>query len=275
MAFFKNHSKRKGVLSTIVWRSRLISPHRWLRLLEDLWLCLVIQLLTKTYIWVCSMLKFGYYISRYVYIGSANNDRKSLTQVKEVGIYLVSCPDIAKSRTLLCWSHFVPSKERYRPLDAIIQIQNLYQAISLLLQQRESMERMVEASAQEAKAVNPVWVDSCKQALDVRSQERNRVVEHLNQFFNSWNDGMENLYSILTSPANAEQPSCPVCLERLDQDMRGILTTICNHLFHCSCISKWTDSSCPVDVFPAPQIHGSIKRFNFDMDAGGYGSRCC
>ncbi|CAI9298874.1 unnamed protein product [Lactuca saligna] len=128
------------------------------------------------------------------------------------------------------------------------------------------MERMVEASAQEAKAVNPVWVDSCKQALDVRSQERNRVVEHLNQFFNSWNDGMENLYSILTSPANAEQPSCPVCLERLDQDMRGILTTICNHLFHCSCISKWTDSSCPVDVFPAPQIHGSIKRFNFDME---------
>ncbi|XP_078161898.1 BRAP2 RING ZnF UBP domain-containing protein 2-like [Carex rostrata] len=41
---------------------------------------------------------------------------------------------------------------------------------------------------------------------------------------------------------------CPVCLERLDQDKDtgGILTTICNHSFHCSCISKWTDSSCPV-----------------------------
>ncbi|OVA12903.1 zinc finger protein [Macleaya cordata] len=50
-----------------------------------------------------------------------------------------------------------------------------------------------------------------------------------------------------TSPASStEQPSCPVCLERLDQDMGGILTTICNHSFHCSCISKWTDSSCPV-----------------------------
>ncbi|XP_048234176.1 BRAP2 RING ZnF UBP domain-containing protein 2 isoform X2 [Ricinus communis] len=49
------------------------------------------------------------------------------------------------------------------------------------------------------------------------------------------------------SPASTtEQPSCPVCLERLDQDMGGILTTICNHSFHCSCISKWTDSSCPV-----------------------------
>ncbi|XP_071702482.1 BRAP2 RING ZnF UBP domain-containing protein 2-like [Rutidosis leptorrhynchoides] len=49
-----------------------------------------------------------------------------------------------------------------------------------------------------------------------------------------------------TSAANTEQPSCPVCLERLDQDTSGILTTMCNHSFHCSCISKWTDSSCPV-----------------------------
>ncbi|KAL2936631.1 BRCA1-associated protein [Bienertia sinuspersici] len=45
---------------------------------------------------------------------------------------------------------------------------------------------------------------------------------------------------------STEQPTCPVCLERLDQDTSGILTTICNHSFHCSCISKWTDSSCPV-----------------------------
>ncbi|KAJ6929800.1 BRAP2 RING ZnF UBP domain-containing protein 2-like isoform X1 [Populus alba x Populus x berolinensis] len=49
-----------------------------------------------------------------------------------------------------------------------------------------------------------------------------------------------------SSTSTTEQPSCPVCLERLDQDMGGILTTICNHSFHCSCISKWTDSSCPV-----------------------------
>ncbi|KNA15773.1 hypothetical protein SOVF_095110 isoform C [Spinacia oleracea] len=45
---------------------------------------------------------------------------------------------------------------------------------------------------------------------------------------------------------STEQPTCPVCLERLDQETGGILTTICNHSFHCSCISKWTDSSCPV-----------------------------
>ncbi|WOK95068.1 BRCA1-associated protein isoform X1 [Canna indica] len=55
---------------------------------------------------------------------------------------------------------------------------------------------------------------------------------------------IEHAQSSVTS--SAEQPSCPVCLERLDQDTNGILTTICNHSFHCSCISKWTDSSCPV-----------------------------
>ncbi|OMO77509.1 Zinc finger, UBP-type [Corchorus olitorius] len=52
---------------------------------------------------------------------------------------------------------------------------------------------------------------------------------------------------VQSPPASStEQPSCPVCLERLDQGTSGILTTICNHSFHCSCISKWTDSSCPV-----------------------------
>ncbi|KAF0906047.1 hypothetical protein E2562_009059 [Oryza meyeriana var. granulata] len=55
---------------------------------------------------------------------------------------------------------------------------------------------------------------------------------------------IEHAHSSVTS--SAEQPTCPVCLERLDQDPGGILTTICNHSFHCACISKWTDSSCPV-----------------------------
>ncbi|XP_024021874.1 BRCA1-associated protein [Morus notabilis] len=61
------------------------------------------------------------------------------------------------------------------------------------------------------------------------------------------------------SPASsAEQPTCPVCLERLDQDTSGILTTICNHSFHCSCISNWTDSSCPVCRYCQQQPEKSI-----------------
>ncbi|XP_052176452.1 BRAP2 RING ZnF UBP domain-containing protein 2 [Diospyros lotus] len=62
-----------------------------------------------------------------------------------------------------------------------------------------------------------------------------------------------------TSPiSSTEQPTCPVCLEKLDQDMSGILTTICNHSFHCSCISKWTDSSCPVCRYCQQQPEKSI-----------------
>ncbi|RXH73083.1 hypothetical protein DVH24_012767 [Malus domestica] len=80
---------------------------------------------------------------RDVYIGSANNDWKSLTQVKELGIYLVGCPKIARNvetyfenlwtlasldptthtttvsdkqwqvnRQVPCWSHFLDSKAR-------------------------------------------------------------------------------------------------------------------------------------------------------------------
>lgn len=80
-----------------------------------------------------------------MYIGSANNDWKSLTQVKELGIYFVGCPQIAKTvevyfqnlwtlstlnsttytkiawdkkwqtfRKVPCWSHFLHPEQRCR-----------------------------------------------------------------------------------------------------------------------------------------------------------------
>ncbi|KFK42440.1 hypothetical protein AALP_AA2G256700 [Arabis alpina] len=55
-----------------------------------------------------------------------------------------------------------------------------------------------------------------------------------------------------------EQPTCPVCLDRLDQDTGGILTTMCNHSFHCSCISNWPDSSCPVCRYCQQQPENSV-----------------
>uniref|UniRef100_A0A1J3CT61 Phospholipase D Z n=1 Tax=Noccaea caerulescens TaxID=107243 RepID=A0A1J3CT61_NOCCA len=94
---------------------------------------------------------------RDVYIGSANNDWKSLTQVKEVGIYLNGCSRIARkvktyfnnlwrlstldssihttsvsdqqwliNRTVPCWSHFIPNKSRCRsPLPSYIETPNV------------------------------------------------------------------------------------------------------------------------------------------------------
>ncbi|XP_078150585.1 uncharacterized protein LOC144545884 [Carex rostrata] len=53
---------------------------------------------------------------------------------------------------------------------------------------------------------------------------------------------------IETTPpvGSTELPTCPICLERLDQDISGIVATNCDHSFQCSCVSKWDNSSCLV-----------------------------
>lgn len=43
-----------------------------------------------------------------------------------------------------------------------------------------------------------------------------------------------------------ELPTCPVCLERMDSNITGLLTILCQHTFHCHCLAKWGESSCPV-----------------------------
>ncbi|KAF5352887.1 hypothetical protein D9757_012094 [Collybiopsis confluens] len=50
------------------------------------------------------------------------------------------------------------------------------------------------------------------------------------------------------SPQNSmfELPTCPVCLERMDMAVTGLITVPCSHTFHCMCLSKWGDSRCPV-----------------------------
>lgn len=50
----------------------------------------------------------------------------------------------------------------------------------------------------------------------------------------------------LAVPGHTELPTCPVCLERMDESVEGILTILCNHSFHDGCLAKWGDTSCPV-----------------------------
>ncbi|CAI9782461.1 unnamed protein product [Fraxinus pennsylvanica] len=64
----------------------------------------------------------------------------------------------------------------------------------------------------------------------------------------------------------AELPTCPVCLERLDYDTSGIQSTLCDHSFQCSCVSKWTYLSCLVcrlcqqqDEKPACAVCGTLN----------------
>lgn len=47
------------------------------------------------------------------------------------------------------------------------------------------------------------------------------------------------------TPALIELPTCPVCLERMDEST-GLLTIQCQHVFHCTCLQKWKGSGCPV-----------------------------
>ncbi|KAI1116451.1 Zn-finger in ubiquitin-hydrolase [Nemania sp. NC0429] len=47
------------------------------------------------------------------------------------------------------------------------------------------------------------------------------------------------------TPELIEIPSCPVCLERMD-DTTGLLTILCQHVFHCSCLQKWKGAGCPI-----------------------------
>lgn len=50
----------------------------------------------------------------------------------------------------------------------------------------------------------------------------------------------------LPIPGLTELPHCPVCLERMEESVDGVLTVLCNHSFHMSCLAQWGDTTCPV-----------------------------
>ncbi|CAG9815071.1 unnamed protein product [Phaedon cochleariae] len=62
----------------------------------------------------------------------------------------------------------------------------------------------------------------------------------------AWVSKVEWAYDGLPPPGHTELPICPVCLERMDESVDGVLTILCNHAFHASCLEKWGDSTCPV-----------------------------
>jgi len=46
--------------------------------------------------------------------------------------------------------------------------------------------------------------------------------------------------------AGIELPYCTICLERMDESVSTVLTILCNHKFHSSCLAQWEDPTCPV-----------------------------
>jgi BRCA1-associated protein len=46
---------------------------------------------------------------------------------------------------------------------------------------------------------------------------------------------------------HTELPNCTICLEKLDATVSGLLTILCNHSFHCECLSRWKgENICPI-----------------------------
>ncbi|KAK3436793.1 hypothetical protein EUGRSUZ_C01418 [Eucalyptus grandis] len=89
------------------------------------------------------------------------------------------------------------------------------------------------------------------------------------------NDGMEDRYSVLIELTDQKAADGFFCTfngknfspaERLDPDTSGILSTQCDHSFHCSCGTKWTYLSCQVcrlcqqqDEVPSCFICGTME----------------
>ncbi|KZV96389.1 zf-UBP-domain-containing protein [Exidia glandulosa HHB12029] len=58
--------------------------------------------------------------------------------------------------------------------------------------------------------------------------------------------GTEDFLRTVSASDSYELPTCPVCLDRMDSAVTGLVTIPCSHTFHCTCLSKWGDSRCPV-----------------------------
>ncbi|KAF2020537.1 RING-10 protein [Aaosphaeria arxii CBS 175.79] len=60
------------------------------------------------------------------------------------------------------------------------------------------------------------------------------------------------------TPSLVELPTCPVCLERMDETT-GLLTILCQHVFHCACLEKWRGSGCPVCRYTQNDAFASLR----------------
>lgn len=66
------------------------------------------------------------------------------------------------------------------------------------------------------------------------------------------------------SSSGIEMPTCPVCLERMDASVTGLMTVTCQHTFHCSCLGRWTDSRCPVCRYTQSRGHSAFAHRHED-----------
>lgn len=57
----------------------------------------------------------------------------------------------------------------------------------------------------------------------------------------------------------AELPTCPVCLERMDESVTGLMSIQCHHTSQCYCLNKWGENQCPVCQYSHKPVLPSKK----------------
>ncbi|UKZ76677.1 hypothetical protein TrVFT333_004386 [Trichoderma virens FT-333] len=70
------------------------------------------------------------------------------------------------------------------------------------------------------------------------------------------------------TPNLVELPTCPVCLERMDET-NGLMTVACSHVFHCTCLQRWKGTGCPVCRFTNPSDERDPSN-PYSQPFGGY-----
>lgn len=77
------------------------------------------------------------------------------------------------------------------------------------------------------------------------------------------------------TPNLVELPTCPVCLERMDET-NGLMTIPCSHVFHCTCLESWKGAGCPVCRFTsAAQNSASDPSNPLSQPFGSHISNLC
>ncbi|KAL7792652.1 hypothetical protein V8C37DRAFT_123293 [Trichoderma ceciliae] len=75
------------------------------------------------------------------------------------------------------------------------------------------------------------------------------------------------------TPNLVELPTCPVCLERMDETS-GLMTVPCSHVFHCTCLQSWKGAGCPVCRFTNPSEESDPSN-PYSQPFGGSASNLC
>jgi BRCA1-associated protein len=63
----------------------------------------------------------------------------------------------------------------------------------------------------------------------------------LNDTLQTERDDNQCAITQIPPPSTLELPTCPICLERLDKTVTGLLGIMCQHSFDCGCLGKWGD----------------------------------